>query len=644
MSKVGQDNTSWDDLEMTWHRVLISCLPLIIASCLGSIFLSTHDAWDSGIDLWLNTSVLVVVVGVWLSTLSRRLDVGAVPKWLVYYPGLMMSAKLVLMALYLPDPTRQLEEVAQLLVWLSPVVAWATLSELPVNLRRALVVILTGPSGLAGLLVWQAWARDGALQPGHVGTLLQTSLASFMTLYGASVLRQRNDTLGRLRGERETLARLAYTDLLTGLPGRLRLNQDMGELISGGPWGGSREGVPFAVLFIDIDNFKVINDTLGHEKGDEVLRCAAAEMERHIPAGSGLYRISGDEFVALLPHHTAEQAIQVATELQRHIHEHAKSQQGVNLTLSIGLCLYPDDAQDAASLLRHADSAMYSVKRSGRSQVRRYHAQQDSVTERDQVLSRDLGQAIARQELHLVYQPIFVLDTGQVVKAEALLRWTHRELGRISPAEFIPIAERSGLIMDLGRWVLVEACRHAREWPEIKLSVNVSAVQLLRADFVQTLQEILAAGGVSPKQLELELTETALIYDDDCAAQAVLKLRELGVCVTMDDFGSGYSNLMRLQSMQISGLKVDRSITAELVAGPTRQFAEAVTQAAVTICLSLGIELTIEGIETPAHLEAVRSLGCQFGQGYGLAVPLTWDDLLREYRDTQPAPAQALTP
>lgn len=634
MSQVGQEKTRWEDLGITWRRILLTGLPLILVSCLASLLLSTNDAWDRGIDLWLNSSVLVLILGVWLGTLLRRLDVSTVARSLVYFPGLMMCAKLVLMGLYLPDPSRQLEETAQLLVWLSPVIAWAMLSELPVNMRRALVVILTGIVGLSGLLVWQAWARDGAVPPGYVGTLFQMSLASFMTLYGASFFMQRNDTLGRLRGERETLARLVYTDLLTGLPGRLRLNHDMCDLISGGPSAQGGEGVPFAVLFIDIDNFKVINDTLGHETGDEVLRSAAAEMARHMPVGGSLYRISGDEFVALLPHHTAEKASQVATELQRHIHEHAESQQGVNLTLSIGLCLYPEDAQDAASLLRHADSAMYSVKRSGRGQVRRYHSQQDSVTERDQVLARDLGQAIARQELHLVYQPIFVMGTGQVVKAEALLRWTHGELGRISPAEFIPIAERSGLIMELGRWVLVEACRCAREWPEIKLSVNVSAVQLLRADFVKSLQEILTTGGVSPTQLELELTETALIYDDDRAAQAVLKLRALGVGVTMDDFGSGYSNLLRLQSMLISGLKVDRAITAALVAGPTRHFAEAVTRAAITICTSLGIELTIEGVEAPAHLEAVRSLGCQLGQGYGLEIPLAWDDLLRQYRDT----------
>ncbi|WP_261664368.1 EAL domain-containing protein [Deinococcus sp. Marseille-Q6407] len=276
---------------------------------------------------------------------------------------------------------------------------------------------------------------------------------------------------------------------------------------------------------------------------------------------------------------------------------------------------------------------MYAVKREERGQVRPYHAEQDQQTERFQHVARAIGQSSQPVEdgFRLVYQPIYDLRTGRIVKAETLLRWDHGELGALSPAEFIPVAERIGQMPRLGSWVLEQACQEARSWDDVKVSVNVSAHQLTRSDFAAQVAGVLQASGLSSQQLELELTETAQLYGDERVERNLEELDRLGIGLSIDDFGAGYANLSRLRSLQISGIKLDRSLIDPLPAGD--DFCHLITEAMAALSYRYSLDLTAEGLETQEHIDLVYEMGCPLGQGFALSPPLPPDalrDLLRQ--------------
>ena len=299
-----------------------------------------------------------------------------------------------------------------------------------------------------------AWLLRWGWEPQVIQVLLQLLLSSATGYVYMSYFIQRVQQSRFSEGEHEALARLAYTDLLTGLPNRLRLQEELERRTA------AEEA--FAVLVIDLDSFKVVNDTLGHDAGDTLL-CAVTEVLRASPDTQVAFRLNGDEFVVLLSGVSGPEAVAVAQAVQARALRHPLMQREVASTLSIGVSLYPEDASSASEVLRHADSAMSAVKRSGRGQVRRYQSEYDAQTERFQLLARELAQAFYDgQGFSLAYQPIYDLASGVPVKVEALLRWRHPQLGQISPAEFIPIAERTGQIAQIGLWVLDEACRAAQ--------------------------------------------------------------------------------------------------------------------------------------------------------------------------------------
>ncbi len=628
---MGEGSAAQRDLIAVWRRMLLLGLPAVQASVVLAALLGRGDTWDRLVDPALYLVLSGVLVAAWLAVLRGR-EVRAVTLLLTAGSGAVLGVKLLLLAL-LPVPRPLLPELLETLVWLPVLITWTLLSDLSRSVRRALNLTVLSVAALSALLLLRPVTQGAALDMDALRALLQINLAAAVCLYGASYFVRRNDTLGRAQGEQRVLRQLVYTDLLTGLPGRVRLGEHLRELAG--------RGGTFAALVVDVDAFKVVNDTLGHAAGDDLLRGVAQELQRLVPAGSGVYRLSGDEFVVLLPHADAPGAQWEAQRLLTHVPTRPSLQVGMDITLSIGLSVYPEDATEPEELLRHADSAMSAVKCAGRRQVRRYQPQQDAATERFQVLARDLSVALAREELSLHFQPVFRLSDLRPVKAEALLRWTHPQLGAVSPGEFIPVAERVGLIAPIGAWVLRAACLEALRWGDVTVSVNVSAVQLLQAEFPQVVQGALRDTGLSARRLELELTETAALYEDTRAAQTLEDLRALGVRLSIDDFGSGYSNLSRLRTLPITGVKLDRSCIQGLPDGPGGPFARALLEAVLGLTRHLPLDLTAEGIENAAQLTALRDLGCPLGQGHGLSRPLTATDFRALLHTLPPAGGQA---
>ena len=630
--EMGEGAADHHDLLTTWRRMLLWGLPAVQGSVVLALLLGRGDTWDRLIDPWLYLAMSSVLVLSWLATRYRWRPLRQVTTLLTAGSAVFLNVKLLLIALLL-EPQFLLPELLETLVWLPAVITWTMLTDLSRPVRRVLNWMMAGVLASSVLVVLRPVLGGAALNVDALRALIQINLAALVSLYGASYFLRRSDLLGRARGEQSVLRELVYTDLLTGLPGRVRLNEHLREL--------TVRGEPFALLVVDVDAFKVVNDTLGHAAGDELLRGVAQELQRLAPAGSGVYRLSGDEFVLLLPGADDHAAQWEARRLLTHVPTRPSLQVGMDITLSIGLS---EDATEPEELLRHADSAMSAVKCAGRRQVRRYQPQQDAATERFQVLARDLSLALTRQELTLRFQPVFRLRDLKPVKAEALLRWTHPQLGAVSPGEFIPVAERVGLIAPIGAWVLREACRSARHWGGATVSVNVSAVQLLQAEFPQVVQSALHDTGLPASQLELELTETAALYEDERAARTLRELRALGVGLSIDDFGSGYSNLSRLRALPITGVKLDRSCIQDLPGGPGGDFARALLEAVLGLTRHLPLDLTAEGIEHEAQLATLRDLNCPLGQGHGLSHPLTeqeWRALLGRWDDFRSVGAAA---
>lgn len=442
-----------------------------------------------------------------------------------------------------------------------------------------------------------------------------------------------------VRRMQEDMQYQATHDSLTGLVNRWMFGQHFEQAIQ----RASRSGRPLALLLLDLDDFKAINDAHGHAVGDQVLMEVARQLRGALRAGDVLSRLGGDEFTVLLPDlPSLAHAQQVADKLQRLLSAPCRLQGcEVSVGASIGLACYPFDARDSETLMRYADMAMYAAKGKGRGTSAAYapHMSQ-ALAEKNQLHDR-LKQALERGELELHYQPQVDVARGDIVGVEALLRWTDPVLGPISPDRFIPVAVSSGLIQPLGDWVLETACRQSSQWSQagtpVRISVNLSAQQFRHTQLVDHLAEMIDKHGMSPELLELEITETEAMAEPETAREVLLRLRELGVSIALDDFGTGYSSLSYLRLLPVSRLKIDREFTRHIMTHPDDA---TLVRAVIALAHTLGLPVVAEGVETEGQLQFLRQHHCEVFQGwlYSKAVPA--DEVTMLLRE-DPAPRYA---
>jgi len=440
----------------------------------------------------------------------------------------------------------------------------------------------------------------------------------------------------------ERVRSLAYYDALTGLANRTLLLDRLSKALA----SARRQKRKVALLFLDLDRFKVINDSLGHSVGDLLLKEVAARLKRVTRDPDTAARLGGDEFLILLT--DVEDISGVAVAAKRFMDAisagYSIQSHYLNVSCSLGISIFPEHGADNDTLIKHADAAMYTAKESGRNDFRFFTADMNTQAVARLALENGLRSALANNELFLVYQPQMDMRTGKTNGLEALLRWQHPDIGLVSPNDFIRIAENSGLIITIGEWVLKSACSQARKWqdeglPPVSIAVNVSAVQFRQENFPQTIEKVLREAGLDPKYLELELTESLLLSNADVMFSVLQQLTVMGVRLAIDDFGTGYSSLSYLKRFPVSKLKIDGSFIRDVA---LHQDDAAITIAIISMAKSLKLKVVAEGVENEAQLSFLRGQGCDGIQGYHFSKPLELckveDKLRTEYPDAKMTP------
>ncbi len=475
------------------------------------------------------------------------------------------------------------------------------------ELKSALLVPVSGDNGSRGAL---CALSKGARAFGPEETRFLDAAASVLSA-------------GLQRIDSETrLAYLAQFDALTGLPNRALLSDRFSQMIV----QARRHAKPLGVLFIDLDDFKLVNDSLGHAGGDALLKEAAQRLQASVRGGDTVARISGDEFAVVLadlarPEDAAIVAQKIIDRFAPAMEVHG---QEVFVTASLGIAAFPADGDDAETLLGAADAAMYRAKQAGRNQYQFFTADMNQRTRARAQLGSELRRALERDEFILYYQPKFELQNATVCGAEALLRWRHPERGVVSPAEFIPVLEETGLIVPVGEWVVRRACEDLKSWiaaglPVLPIAVNLSARQFRQPDLDTRIRALVAEAGIDPGLIELEITESQLMHDPDQAIRVLRALREAGIRIAIDDFGTGYSSLAYLTRFPLAALKIDRSFVADVLSD---QADATIVRTIIDMAQTLGFTVVAEGVETEAQAEFLRGLGCEQAQGYFFAKPM----------------------
>ena len=469
----------------------------------------------------------------------------------------------------------------------------------------------------------QEYAEGMSAAARRTSRLIMLAGAALTLLLAVGAIAVSRRTLARLqdaeaqqRATAQRLAQLAQYDALTGLANRTLFQDRLAQAIA----RAHRSERRIALLFLDLDRFKEINDTLGHETGDRVLQEAGARLRRSLREGDSVARLGGDEFTVILEDvESAEQVHEVAKKLLRAFAEPmAFSGRDLFVTLSIGIALYPRDGDDADTLLKHADTAMYQAKKEGRDNLQFYAAAMSAAAHERLSLEGSLRQALERGEFVLHYQPVVRLASGEISSVEALVRWRHPEQGLVPPARFIGAAEQNGLIVPIGAWVLQEACAQAARWQAaglrpLRVAVNLSARQFRRPGLVDTVRGALRAAALQAQWLTLEITES-LLMENPAASGAVLEaLQALGASMALDDFGTGYSSLAYLKHFPLDTIKIDRSFVRDI---PADADDAAIVKATIGLAASLGMLTTAEGIETREQLAFLQEHGCRYGQGF----------------------------
>lgn len=430
----------------------------------------------------------------------------------------------------------------------------------------------------------------------------------------------------------DRISHLAHHDALTGLPNRLLMEDRLNQIIQ----MAKRKDQQVAVLLLDLDHFKTINDALGHHIGDLMLRSVAERVVKSVRATDTVCRLGGDEFLVILSDKAEDKsAARMAEKLISNLTEtYSIERHQLHVTPSIGICMYPQDGTDTASLLKNADAAMYHAKQNGRNSYQFFTPSLNAKVSERLALENSLHRALERGEFVLHYQPQFDLDSGLLIGIEALIRWQHPEWGMVSPAEFIPIAEESGLIISLGEWILRTACTEARRWHEtggskVPVAINISSVQFQQKNFLEIISRVLKESGLSPEYLELELTEGIVMQHSEKNLELLQKLKQLGVLLAIDDFGTGYSSMSYLKRFPIDKLKIDQSFVRDVVSDPADS---EIIKAIIALGHGLGLRIVAEGVETSEQLDMLRLFHCDEVQGYYFSKPLPFPELDRMLR------------
>jgi diguanylate cyclase (GGDEF)-like protein len=463
----------------------------------------------------------------------------------------------------------------------------------------------------AALLVAKEKAEHEAAEAKRARTETEAVLATL-----------REEMASRQRAQ-SRLAFLASHDPLTTLPNRAMFSEHLGREMEEARCYRRR----LALLYIDLDNFKDVNDTLGHAAGDALLKQVAVRIEQELQPGQTAARLGGDEFAVL---HIDPKDVQETRDLGERLTQTLTAsfeidQRPIFVSASIGITLFPDDADAVEPLQRNADLAMYKAKSEGRNRCRFFDEALDREVHRRTFLEQALREPAILSQLDVAFQPQVDLRSRRIMGVEALLRWNHPIQGSLSPAEFVEVSERCGAIVDVGRWVLQESCRRGAAWlranlPPLMVSVNISPAQFRMDDIPRLVEEVLAATGLPPSLLELEITETGIMQDMHEAVQALQALHRLGVGIAIDDFGTGYSSLSYLRRLPVDCLKIDRSFVQDATSD---EEAATVVRAIVQLAYNLHLKVVAEGVETQAHDEFVRDIGCTYAQGFFYSEPLS---------------------
>ncbi|WP_226672577.1 EAL domain-containing protein [Rossellomorea aquimaris] len=456
------------------------------------------------------------------------------------------------------------------------------------------------------------------------GDEIELEISAMPILYGGRMAIQLvgRDITNRKKAEK-TIHAMAYYDSLTGLPNRNKFKQ----YLSGSLYDYPEQSM--AILFLDLDRFKVINDTKGHSTGDGILERVAIRLKAVIDGKGIVFRQGGDEFIIILSD-MDESLVAATTEeiLQRFTNPIVIEEQEFFVTPSIGISMYPRDGKDQESLIKHADTAMYLAKDRGKNNYQFYYPELEKVSSRNMDIENGLRKVLEYGELSLHYQPKVDLETFEIIGVEALVRWEHPVLGMVSPAEFIPLAEETGLIIPIGEWVLREACKQSKEWEEnglgiVPVAVNISVRQIKDDGFVEMVEDTLQNLAFEPERLELEITES-IMQDFERSTTVLNRLKQLGVIISMDDFGTGYSSLNNLRHLPIDCIKIDKSFVDDIVKSSNQV---SIVKAIIDMSQNMNFMTIAEGIEMEEQVSFLNRNGCQIGQGYHFSRPLPASEL-----------------
>jgi len=435
------------------------------------------------------------------------------------------------------------------------------------------------------------------------------------------------DVTERKRAE-ERARYLANYDVLTGLPNRFLMQDRLLQACA----QAQRNGLRVAVMHIDLDRFKVVNETLGHYVGDALLKQAADRIKKSAREGDTVARVGGDEFTVVLANVSGVQALSAFAEkvLSGLARPFPGEGQDVFVSASIGISLFPDDARSVDDLIKHADAAMFRAKATGRNNYQFFTRELNDEVQERLLMEGGLRLALQREEFRVVYQAKIDLATREVVGAEALIRWSHPKLGVVGPSRFVPVAEDSGLVGQIGDWVLRAVCRQIRQWQSegltLAVAVNVSARQFQQADLADLVVSVLSETQVPARLLEIELTESAVMHDAEASVVALERLKSFGVQISIDDFGTGYSSLSYLKRLPLDVLKIDQSFVRDISSDPNDA---AIVRAIITLARSLGMKVIAEGVETEAQLAFLNAYGCQYAQGYMFGQPMAPEEFAK---------------